>query len=666
MMSLRSIFIFFLLIGRLVAGGEQDSLRNIIKSNAKDSSKVVAYTDLVISIISDPKAAMETLNEMHVFCDKIRDKRTKALCYRKIGILYSNLNYFDKALEYTFKSADLFEAMHDTLGLANCYNNIGSYYHDKGSFTQDRSFHKRAIEYHLKSMELRRLSSDPSQMINSYNNIGSTYMSMDDYEKALEYFNKAYDGYLKAGDKNGIDLIISNLGDCYLYLGKRDSSAPHLRKALSYYLQVLNDLKANNPDYRYAGSLNSVGQIYYATGNKELGVSYLLKSLEMARQIHDKSVILDAAQSLLDVYEEMGDHKKALEMMHLVVLNKDSLVNEQNGNKTEEMLTLYQSSQKDKEIEKLNNEKSIMDADLARSRTIIFSSIGAAMLILILMFVLWRGNQAKKKANKELENAYAKIEETNTQITDSINYSKRIQNAILPPHELLAKHLPNFFVYYAPKDIVSGDFYWFTELNSKLFFIVVDCTGHGVPGALMSMIGNTLLNEIINQKEISDPGEILNQLNKGVKHALRQSGSDLISQDDGMDVSVCCLDKTDPSVLRYATANHTMFIKANGKLSELHGDIYSIGGDLERSEKLFHTKTHTLEPNSFVVMSSDGFYDQFGGPKNKKFLITRFEELILSSDLEKNNTASVFENAISKWRGSQKQTDDICVVGFKA
>jgi serine phosphatase RsbU (regulator of sigma subunit) len=264
-----------------------------------------------------------------------------------------------------------------------------------------------------------------------------------------------------------------------------------------------------------------------------------------------------------------------------------------------------------------------------------------------------------------LENAYEKIEATNLQITDSINYSKRIQTAILPPKELLAKHLNNVFAYYAPKDIVSGDFYWFAELHSKLFFIVVDCTGHGVPGALMSMIGNTLLNDIINQKEICDPGEILNQLNTGVKHALRQSGSDLVSQDDGMDVSICCLDKNDPFVLKYAAANHTIFVKANGKLSELTGDIYSIGGDHGRIEKRFHTKTYALEPNSFIVMSSDGFYDQFGGPKNKKFLITRFEELILASDLEKNNTADVFAKTIENWRGAQKQTDDICVVGFK-
>jgi tetratricopeptide (TPR) repeat protein len=206
------------LIGRVVAGKEKDSLSSIIKNDPSDSAKVVAYTNLVITIINDPKAAMEVLNEMHAFCDtRIKDKKTKALCYRKIGILYSNLNYFDKALEYTFKSADIFESLGDKSGLGNCYNNIASYYNHKGNFTSDMSFYNRSIDYHLKALKLR-LEADPNQVHNSYNNIGSTYMSMDEYEKALEYFNKAFEVYVKLNDQNGIDMINTNIGDCYLYL----------------------------------------------------------------------------------------------------------------------------------------------------------------------------------------------------------------------------------------------------------------------------------------------------------------------------------------------------------------------------------------------------------------------------------------------------------------
>lgn len=645
---------------------------DIIKGDASDSAKVMAYTFFISNKIKEPKAALESLYEMRSFCEKkIANPKIKALCLRKMGILYANLNYFDKALECTFKSAEIFESLNDKIGLSNCYNNIGSYYHNKGNFTMDKSFHNRAIEYHLKAMDLRA-KFDPDHLHNSYNNIGSTYLSMEEYEKALEYFDKAYVAYVKFGDANGIELISTNLGDCYLYLGLRNNSTPHLRKGLSFFLQILKNAPSDAPNERIAGVLNSVGQIYIATGNKPLGVSYLKKGMDMADLVHDKNAILTAAKSLAQAYESDGDYKKALEMIHIVNANKDSLLNEKSSNSIEEMQAFYQTSQKDREIEKLNEEKRVTNSELSRSRTIIFSSVGVAGLILILVFVLWKRSFTRRKANADLAQAYVNIEKKNKQITDSINYSKRIQSAILPPTELVSKSLANFFIYYTPKDIVSGDFYWFAENNSKLFFIVADCTGHGVPGALMSMIGNTLLNEIVNQNDVSDPGEILNQLNKGVKHALRQRGSDLVSQDDGMDVSVCCIDKKGSSVLKYACANHSIFVKANlptgqagNKVTELTGDIYSIGGDFGNTEKSFTSKMHTLEQNSFIVMSTDGYYDQFGGPKNAKFLMSRFEELISNTNLEDQNASDLFAKAITNWRGDMKQTDDILVAGFK-
>lgn len=648
------------------AGNVNDSLRAIIKNTSSDSAKVIAYVSLVNASNEEPAKALEVLSEMNEFCENsLKSTKLKALCLRKLGVSYGNLNYYDRALEFTFKSADLFESIGDKEGLANCYNNIGSFYNSKGDFTKDVQFHKRSIEYHLKAIQLRIETNDVAQIHNSYNNIGSTYMSIGDFEKALEYYNKAYDVYVKLGDSNGLEMITSNLGDCYLELGIVQKNPVNLRKALSYFLQILKNYQPGEKNIRFAGSFISVGQIYTETGNVPLGISYLQKGFEMAKGSHDKSVIMEAAKYLSDAYERNGDYAKALELMHVYNANKDSLINEKNSSSIEEMQVLYQSSQKDREIEKLNNEKRITDAEISRQRTIIFSTIGAVLSILILVLVLWSRYNLKKKANLELGEAYRKIELKNQQITDSINYSKRIQSAILPPTELVSTHLKNFFIYYAPKDIVSGDFYWFSDHNNRLYFIVVDCTGHGVPGALMSMIGNTLLNEIINQKNISEPGEILNHLNKGVKHALRQSGSDMISQDDGMDVSICCIDKKNPKQLHYACANHSIFVKSNNTVVELSGDIYSIGGDFGTLEKNFENKTYNLEENSYVVMSTDGYYDQFGGERDSKYLITRFEEQILKTDLSSAKVSDSFEKAFIEWKGLQKQTDDILVAGFK-
>lgn len=625
----------------------------------------MAYTNLSNELLTEPKKALEVLSEMNLYCEKVKNKKDKALCLRKIGAIYSFLNYFDKALEYTYKAADLFESINDKFGLAYCYNNIGNFYNYKGEFTKDKRFQERSIEYHLKSIGLRDTLVDTIPLQSSYNNIGNSYMAFGNYTMALKYYNKSFVMANLMGEKTPIVMINDNMGSCYLRMAEMDNPEANYKKALSYYLDALKLYTEEDHTSIHANVLSSVGRVYSLTGNLPLGISYLQKGLEMAKRVHDKSSIMAAAEYLSKAYERSGDYGKALELMHVYNANKDSLINEKNSSSIEEMQVLYQSSQKDREIEKLNNEKRITDAEISRQRTIIFSTIGAVLSILILVLVLWSRYNLKKKANLELGEAYRKIELKNQQITDSINYSKRIQSAILPPTELVSTHLKNFFIYYAPKDIVSGDFYWFSDHNNRLYFIVVDCTGHGVPGALMSMIGNTLLNEIINQKNISEPGEILNHLNKGVKRALRQSGSDMISQDDGMDVSICCIDKKHPKQLHYACANHSIFVKSNNTVVELSGDIYSIGGDFGTLEKNFENKTYNLEEDSYIVMSTDGYYDQFGGDRDSKYLITRFEEQILKTDLSSAKVSDSFEKSFIEWKGLQKQTDDILVAGFK-
>lgn len=665
-MSARFAFIlsfFFSLLAH--AGNPGDSLREIIKGKASDSAKVMAYSALSYELIQEPQKINELLSDMADFCEKIKSNHIKALCLRKIGVIYGNLDSYDEALEYTFKSAEIFEKLGDKDGLANCYNNIGSFYNSKGDFTKNMMFHQRAIDYHFKSIDIRTEIHDTDQICNSYNNIANVYMSLGIYNKALEYFGMANEIYKKIGDGNSREMVTMNLGECYKEMGIKENNPGYLRTALHYFLSVLKNYNDSNVNNRYSGGLTSVGQVYCELGNYNIGIPYLEKGLDVSRAIHDKNTMLKCSEILSKAYERTGKHNYALELLRFHLSVKDSLINEKNSASMEQMQALYQTSQKDREIDKLNTEKAIKDAELIRQRTIIFSVIGAIVSILVLVLVLWSRYNLKKKANVQLHDAYQKIEVKNRQITDSINYSKRIQSAILPPKELVSKHLKDFFVYYVPKDIVSGDFYWFSDHNNRLYFIVVDCTGHGVPGALMSMIGNTLLNEIINQKNITEPGDILNHLDKGVKLALRQSGSDSTSQDDGMDVSICCIDKNNPHVLHYATANHSVFVKSGNSVAELTGDIFSIGGDFGNIEKTFENKTHTLEKNSFVVMSSDGYYDQFGGEKDSKFLISRFEELIAKIDLSSEGVEEELDKAILLWRGLQKQTDDILVAGFR-
>lgn len=266
------------------------------------------------------------------------------------------------------------------------------------------------------------------------------------------------------------------------------------------------------------------------------------------------------------------------------------------------------------------------------------------------------------------------IEAQKNKITDSINYAQKIQMSMLPSEQLIKKYFPDSFIFYRPKDIVSGDFYWFSEANqdadgnecSKVFLSAADCTGHGVPGAFMSMIGNTLLNEIVNSKKIYKPSEILMQLNQGVIEGLNQRTNKEDAQNDGMDITICAFDKEN-NTLEIACANHVVFVVNDSGIEMIEGDIFSIGGMFSVLREPSYTN-HKLQikRNTSIYMFSDGFQDQFGGEDNQKFMLTRFQDLLFEIKNEPMEAQMKrLEETFEKWKGDCRQIDDILVMGIK-
>ncbi len=666
-MKLKTIitFAFIFLLQLTSANRAEDSIKNIIDVNPNDSIKTSAYVYRAFMYINNPDKALEVLSEMEIFSEGIKHKKYYGFCIRKIGTVYHRLNYFDRAMEYYIKAAEIFQKNDDKIGVANCYNNIANAFASKGELTKDILFFDRAIEYHKKCINAHRKGGDTTQLPNSYNNIGIAYMFKGEFETAIEYFTRAFNFYTLAKSVNGIDIVTLNLGDVYLKRAMKSRNTDDFNKSLFYFNDRLKFYDGYGDAERLSVVLSRIGQIYSENGKSKEGIDFLIRAWKMGNAIKNQASIMDAALQISIAYEKTGDFKKSVEYSRFYSAAKDSLLNSKSKNNMEQMQALFQSTQKDKEIEKLSHEKQLQTAQLNRNRTIIFSSMGGFLLLLVLGFVLLSRYNLKRKANVQLTYAYEKIETKNKQITDSINYARRIQNAILPPTELIASHLQNFFVFYSPKDIVSGDFYWFSYHERKLFFVLADCTGHGVPGALMSMIGNTLLGEIINQENVLDPGEILTHLNKGVTLALHQQGNDVLKQDDGMDISICCIDENDKTKLKYASANHAIFIKSKNSITELKGDIFSIGGSIGNENKKFLTSEIIIEKDSTIIMSTDGYYDQFGGKNDSKFLMKNFEELILKTDFSKTNGAVEFETAFENWKNETRQTDDVLVAGFK-
>jgi len=269
-----------------------------------------------------------------------------------------------------------------------------------------------------------------------------------------------------------------------------------------------------------------------------------------------------------------------------------------------------------------------------------------------------------KQEKEVVEKIKVELETKNKDITDSINYAKRIQEALLPAKKAILEKLPETFIYYKPRDIVSGDFYWFTETSDCYIIAAIDCTGHGVPGAFMSLIGSTLLNEIINNNGVSIPAEILSKLNSKIIKILHQQYSD-VSSYDGMDMGICCITK-DKTLCRFAGAQRPLYIVRNNELTELKGNTTSIGGHDTETNKTFTEHEVNILPGDMLYLFSDGYSDQFGANNRKKFTTKRLKDMFIEiSQLDVKEQRLQIENSFREWKGEERQLDDVLVIGVR-
>jgi len=288
------------------------------------------------------------------------------------------------------------------------------------------------------------------------------------------------------------------------------------------------------------------------------------------------------------------------------------------------------------------------------------------MVLLFAFFILNRLKVTRKQKKvieeqkHQVEEQKKKVEDQKKDITDSIRYAKNIQEALLPTIESMKEVFLDGFVLFQPKDIVSGDFYWMQHHNNRVYLAICDCTGHGVPGAFMSMIGSSLLDEAVVEKGITKPNEIFFEVRKGFINALKQTGE---TQKDGMDAALFSWDKT--SVLQVAAAYNPVLIISKGAIRELKADKQPVGFHTEEQKPFTHHEIK-LEKGDTVYLFSDGYPDQFGGPKDKKFMMKNFKKLLLSiQDASMNEQKAILETTMDEWKGDTEQVDDILVMGVR-
>ncbi len=595
---------------------------------------------------------------------KLNDKLHEAFFLRRVGVFYYQKYDYGLALEYYFKALSASEASGSKEDIAWCYNNIANVYVDKYEVTRAEVDLDKSVEFAEKAVEIMSTLENKNPLASGYSNLGSKLMLKRKYKEAQKMFLKAIDMFVKIGDLNGELMCYENLGGAFLAEGEEGNDFALFSNALNYYEKIIRLAGPGAMDSRYARVITQVSRIHIRMGFLDKAKEYLTRALDIATSINDKELLRNVYTNMVDYHEQKGDFKIAFSYQKKLNAVRDSMLSLESLRNMNQMQAMFNNEKQQKEIEEQKKLQRLNELELKRKNLIIFSTIAVTILLSLLAALLVNRNLIRKRANKQLRDAFNTIAVQNKNITDSITYAKRIQDTFVSNEDKLRSVMPNASILYKPLHIISGDFCWSAECGGKKIVVVADCTGHGVPGAFMSMIGNTVLKETVLEKKITDPASVLQSLHEGVVSALNQKNADLGSQSDGMDVSVFTMDPSSKKIT-FAGANHSMIIANGESVTLVEGDYFSVGGIFSSKGVSFATKEFALEKGKTFYMFTDGLTDQFGGPEDKKFSYSRLESIIKerskdSPELQRNS----IEDAFVKWQGAGRQTDDVLLVIF--
>lgn len=590
--------------------------------------------------------------------------KARAQLLNNAGAAYKNLGQYDEAIEYYQQNLQIQEQLGNLYSMAQSKANIANVYF---AFELD---YDKVLEYYNESLEdlNKHLIHNPDDqqgkqlLAGIYLNIGIACKEIENDDMAIENFQRALDMFTELDNKAGIANALNSIGLVYLAAGSYQEALDASMNALEVYREI-------GQRKEEAGALKNIGHIYYKWKRYSEALSYMNQSLKLSREMNLKREMFDVYKDMSNVYRDIGDYRQALQNYELYNVLKDSSIREENLQAISELETKYNTERVERENSELNFKNQLQEAGLKRQRIILFSVIGIAMIILGFGFITYRQFLAKKKANILLEEQNIEIKQQRDQIfqqkqeiTDSIHYASRIQEAILPRDTMLSK-LQDHFILFKPRDIVSGDYYWMTLKDSKTIVAAADCTGHGVPGAFMSMLGISFMNEIVNRSDTTQANEILNELRTHVVESLGQTGQEG-EQQDGMDLALCVIDMKAKKV-QYSGAYNPLYLIRNKEMIEYKPDKMPIGIHRDKKEP-FSNNLFDVEIGDALYMFSDGYVDQFGGPKQKKFMSKNFKDLLLEiHEKPMEEQKEILNTTIEDWMGKVEQIDDILVMGMR-
>lgn len=577
------------------------------------------------------------------------------------GFLAQEQGNISKALEHYSASLKITESIGEKKVSATTINNIAYIYMQQGDIT-------KALDWVQKALRLQKITGDKKGASQSLNNLGNLYHRKNESQKALAYFEESLKMQIELGDKYGESMCLGNIGDVYIKSGNRKKGAEYILKSLEIRK------KLDDPE-GIAYSLERVADLMFQEGNYTEALKYGKESFEVAKRSNYAESVRNASRTLYKVYKKLNKDKEALDMHELYFRMYDSLNNEATRKASIKNQLEYEYEKKAAaDSVKLADEKKITQMQLTQEKTQRYALYGGLALVIIFsVFMVNRfliTNKQKKiielkeretqQQNTIITEQKHLVEEKQKEILDSINYAKRIQYTLLAHADFLQAHIPDHFVYFNPKDIVSGDFYWATQQDKYFYLAVCDSTGHGVPGAFMSLLNIGFLSEAINEKNITDPAEVFNYVRTRLTDSISKEG-----QKDGFDGVLLRLEISHQHIISavYAAANNAPVLVSNNTCTELPKDRMPVGKG-EKNESFVQYQV-PLQKGDVLYLYTDGFADQFGGPKGKKFKYKALNDLLLSIHQQPPDAQKTqLSNAFNDWRANLEQVDDVLVAGI--
>ncbi|MBL7933404.1 MAG: tetratricopeptide repeat protein [Bacteroidia bacterium] len=684
-MKSRSLILFLLLYFHGNAQNTRrdiDSIENIVKTTQHNNRRISEMAILVQKYFiagEDKKSKVLYASALKEALATRSDSALGMLYHVKGNVFYYE-SKFDSALVYFEKAVTLRKRIKDNIGFLKSNGNLGSIYFMNGDY-------ETALRYYEETMKTEAALGFEEGKYFSVPNLAAIYQRLKMYDKALSLLRKSEKIY--EGKPAQLASVYDGLSDAFDGIKQTDSALKYSFAALSI-AQELKEIRAENHAHI------SIGLLYNKLKKPHIAREHFLKSLELSKLLKDKRYEIaalgnlaafevdsnrtdsalkyierivqlkkelnittnqeDLAKLFAQYYFNKKDYKSAYEQLYLYDKYTDSLYNIETNSRIAEIQEKYESDKKDRENQILQHENKTYKT----TRNYLLVILLIALTAVIGAVFAYR----KIKRSKELVMKQKHlIEEKQKEILDSINYAKRIQYALLASDNLLSKHLPSHFVLFRPKDVVSGDFYWATPSADGFIFVTADCTGHGVPGAFMSLLNISKLSQAINENNIIRPDLILNEVRSEIIAALNPEGSKDVSK-DGMDAVVCKLDL--PKMrLQFSAANNSFYIIRNGQIITCKADKMPVGKGHDDS-LMFSFNEIELHKGDMIYTFTDGFADQFGGPLGKKFKYKQLEELLLKIHLHSvESQKQTLDETFTAWKGSLEQVDDMCIIGVR-